>query len=85
MTKSSSASLYHRHRFPPDVIAQAGWLYFKFPLSLRMVEDPLAERGVIVSHQTVRMWADKFRRQFAADIRRRSKGQFAGKWDLNRL
>lgn len=79
MIKSSSASLYHRHRFPPDVIAQTVWLYFKFPLSLRMVEDLLAERGVIVSHQTIRMWADKFGRQFAADIPRRSKGQFADK------
>ncbi len=47
-------NLYRRHRFPPDVIAHAVWLYFRFPLSLRMVEDLLAECGIIVSHQTVR-------------------------------
>lgn len=60
MTNSSRSSIYHRHRFPPDVIAHAVWLYFRFPLSLRMVEDLLAQRGIIVSHQTVRMWAEKF-------------------------
>ena len=42
----SDRSLYRRHRFPPDVIAHAVWLYFRFPLSLRMVEDLLAVRGV---------------------------------------
>ena len=48
--------LYHRHRFPPDVIAYTLWPYFRFPLRLRMVEDLLAERGIVVSHQTVRAW-----------------------------
>ena len=52
------ARLYRRHRFPPGVIAYAVWLYFRFPLSLRMVEDLLAERGIIVSHQTVRAWGE---------------------------
>jgi putative transposase len=42
--------LYRRHRFPPEVISYGVWLYFRFPLSLRMVEDLLAERGIIVSH-----------------------------------
>lgn len=51
--------LYRRHRFPPKVISYAVWLYFRFPLSLRMVEDLLAERGIIGSHQTVRAWAGK--------------------------
>lgn len=54
--------LYCRHRFPAEVIARAVWLYFRFPLSLRMVEDLLAARGIIVSHQTVRLWAEKFGR-----------------------
>jgi transposase-like protein len=48
--------LYRRHRFPAEIIAHAVWLYFRFPLSLRMVEDMLAARGGIVSHQTVRLW-----------------------------
>jgi hypothetical protein len=52
--------LYRRHRFPAEI---------RFPLSLRMVEDLLAVRGFIVSHQTVRLWAEKFGRHFAKDIR----------------
>ena len=47
--------LYRRHRFPAEVIANAVWLYFRFPLSLRMVEDMLAMRGIVVSHETVRV------------------------------
>src|SRR5580693_8298062 len=52
--------LYRRHRFPPEVISHAVWLYFRFPLSLRMVEGMLAERGICVSYETVRRWAMKF-------------------------
>ena len=63
---------YRRHRFPSEVIAHAVWLYFRFPLSLRMVEDMLAMRGIIVSHETVRRWAMKFGRDFANKIRRRT-------------
>ena len=50
----------HRHRFPIDVIQQAVWLYFQFPLSLRNVEDLLAQRGIDVSYETVRRWSVKF-------------------------
>ena len=75
--------LYRRHRFPAEVIAHAVWLYFRFPLSLRMVEDLLAARGIIVSHQTVRLWAEKFGRTFANDIRRRSSGRLGDKWHLD--
>jgi putative transposase len=56
MTPAARNPLYRRHRFPAEVIAHAVWLYFRFPLSLRMVEDLLAARGIIVSHQTVRLW-----------------------------
>lgn len=52
--------LYCGHRFPAEIIAHAVWLYFRFPLSLRDVEDLLAERGIIDSHLTVRFWAEKF-------------------------
>ncbi|CDZ64626.1 IS6 family transposase [Neorhizobium galegae] len=75
--------LYRRHRFPAEIIAQALWLYFRFPLSLRMVEDILAARGIIVSHQTVRLWAEKFGRTFANEIRRRSAGRLGDKWHLD--
>jgi putative transposase len=58
MSKASRDPLYRRHRFPAEIIAYAVWLSFRFPLSLRLVEGRLAERGIIVSHQTVRAWAD---------------------------
>ncbi len=75
--------LYRRHRFPADIIADAVWLYFRFPLSLRMVEDMLAARGIIVSHQTIRLWAEKFGRTFANQIRQRSRGRLGDKWHLD--
>ena len=49
MSKIARDPLYHRHRFPAEIIAHAVWLYFRFPLSLRMVEDMLAARGIIVT------------------------------------
>jgi len=75
-------SLYRGHRFPVEVISQAVWLYFRFPLSLRMVADLLVARGIVVSHETVRRWAEKFGRDFANTIRRRAP-QFGDKWHLD--
>jgi putative transposase len=69
MTKSVS---YKRHRFPPQIIAHAVWLYFRFPLSLRLVEEMLLERGVVVSYETVRRWAIKFGPSYARRLRRKS-------------
>ena len=66
---------YVRHRFPAEVISHAVWLYFRFPLSLRMVEEMLAARGILVSHETVRQWALKFGQSFANKIRRRLPAQ----------
>jgi putative transposase len=77
-------SLYRGHRFPAEVIAHAVWLYFRFPLSLRMVEDLLSARGIIVSHETVRRWAEKFGRDFANKIRR-CVPQFGDKWHLDEV
>jgi putative transposase len=84
MTQQHRDPLYHRHRFPSEIIAHAVWLYFCFPLSLRMVEDLLAARGITVSHQTIRTWAEKFGRNFANRIRRRS-GRFGDKWHLDEV
>jgi putative transposase len=47
---------YARHRFPPDVIRRVVWLYLRFTLSYRDVEDPLSERGIEVSNESVRRW-----------------------------
>ena len=49
---------YAGYRFPAEIISHAVWLYFRFPLSLRMVDELLAARGIIVSHETVRQWAE---------------------------
>ncbi len=66
-------SIYHRHRFPPDVIKRAVWLYFRFNLSFRDVEELMAERGVDVSYETIRQWGDKFGQAYAKRIRSRSE------------
>src|SRR5580704_6642012 len=54
---------YAGYRFPAEIIGHGVWLYFRFPLGLRMVEELLAARGIIVSHETVRQWARKFGQQ----------------------
>src|SRR5215218_6944993 len=72
------------HRFPAEIISHAIWLYFRFPLGLRMVEEMLAARGVIVSHETVRQWARKFGQAFANQIRRRLPGA-GDKWHLDEV
>lgn len=60
---------YKRHRFPPDVIRYAVWLYFRFTLSFRDVEELLAERGIDVSYETIRCWTVKFGYRFAENLR----------------
>ena len=77
-------SRYAGHRFPPEVIGHAIWLDFRFPLSLRMVEEMLAARGILVSHETVRQWGLKFGQAFANQIRRRLPGA-GDKWHLDEV
>jgi putative transposase len=62
---------YAGYRFPPDVIHQAVWLYLRFTLSLRDVEDLLAERGIVISYETVRRWVNHFGPIIAAELRKR--------------
>lgn len=69
MIKSIS---YKRHRFPPEIIAHAVWLYSRFPLSLRLVEEMLLERGIVVSYETVRRWAVKFGPNYTRRLRRKT-------------
>src|SRR3954451_19165490 len=75
---------YAGYRFPPEVISHAVWLYFRFPLSLRMVDELLAARGITVSHETVRQWARKFGQAFANQIRRRLP-RAGDKWHLDEV
>src|SRR3954454_14701013 len=77
-------SRYAGHRFPPEIISYAIWLYLRFPLSLRMVEEMLAARGIIVSHETIRQWALKFGQAFANQIRRRLL-RAGDKWHLDEV
>src|SRR4051794_40256469 len=83
MTMPASPS-YAGHRFPAEIISHAVWLYFRFPLSLRMVEEMLAARGIIVSHETVRQWALKFGQAFANQIRHRLPRP-GDKWHLDEV
>ena len=83
MTPSTQPS-YAGHRFPPEVIGHAVWLYFRFPLGLRMVEEMLAARGITVSHETVRQWARKFGQALANQIRRRLPCP-GDKWHLDEV
>ena len=69
--KEHDAAQYTRHRFPPEVIAHAVWLYCRFALRYRDVEELLAERGVMLPHETVRQWCRKFGQQYANALRRR--------------
>jgi putative transposase len=72
------------YRFPPEIIAHAVWLYFRFNLSFRDVQDLLAERGVIVSHETIRQWCTRFGAAFAGGLRRR-RARAGDKWHLDEV
>ena len=65
---------YKRHRFPPDIISYAVWLYFRFNLSQRDIEDLLAQRGISVSYESIRLWCIKFGQMYAKRLKRRHQG-----------
>ena len=75
---------YGGHRFPPEVISYAVWLYFRFPLSLRMVEEILAARGIEVTYETVRRWSVKFGLGIARRIRASAPAR-GDKWHLDEV
>ena len=72
---------YHRQRCPPDIISHAVWLYHRDGMSFRDVEDLLAERGIIVSYETVRQWCGKF---YARQLKRR-QGRLGETWFLDEV
>ena len=65
---------YKRHRLPPAIIQYAVWLYYRFNLSHRDIEDLLARRGVLVTHESIRLWCNKFGQRDALRLRRRHRG-----------
>src|SRR5215217_6025628 len=74
--------IYAGYRHPAELISYAVWLYFRFPLSLLMVEEMLAARGISVTYETARQWSLKFGREFANRIRRRAPCR-GDKWHLD--
>ena len=71
---SKSTSLYKRHRFPSEIIQYAVWLYHRFNMSHRDIEDLLAERGIEVSYESIRLWCNKFGPHYARRLKRRHQG-----------
>jgi putative transposase len=84
MQKEARTPSYKRHRFPPAIIAHAVWLYFRFALSYRDVEELLAERGVLVTYETIRQWCRKFGQVYANELRRR-RPQPGDTWHLDEV
>src|SRR6266849_10797548 len=84
VAEPADRSPYRGYRFPPEVIAHAVWLYFRFHLSFRDVQDLLAERGVIVSHEAIRQWSTKFGATFAGGLRRR-RTRVGDKWHFDEV
>ncbi|MEH0449955.1 IS6 family transposase [Streptomyces sp. B21-102] len=73
---------YKGHRYPVEVISHCVWLYFRFPLSLREVEELMLERGSVVSYETIRHWCGKFGQTYANALRRRQP-RSGDKWHLD--
>ena len=69
-----STTLYKRHRFPPEIIQHAVWLYHRFNLSHRDVEDLLAERGITVSYEAIRLWCNKFGLKYVRRLKKKHQG-----------
>lgn len=84
MTSTTCIS-YKRHRFSPEVISHCVWLYFRFQLSFRDVQEMMAAQGVTVSHESIRFWCDKFGRQYAQSIRLRAQGTIGDRWHLDEV
>ncbi len=75
---------YSRHRFPPDIIRHAIWLYLRFTLSYRDAEELLAERGIDVSYETIRRWVLKFGPMFARNLRRQ-RPRPSDQWHMDEM
>ncbi len=84
MTTATTAPSYKGFRFPAEIIGHAVWLYFRFALSYRDVEELLAERGVIVNNETVRQWCRKFSQTYANELRCH-RPQPGDKWHLDKV
>ena len=80
----STRSLYQGHRHPREIISHAVWLYYRFGISFRDVEDLLAERGITVSYETIRRWCAKFGLDYSKRLKRR-QGRLGDTWFLEEV
>jgi putative transposase len=80
----NTKSLYHGRRFPPEIIIHAVWLYHRFCLSYRDVEDLLAERGIVVSYESIRQWCNQFGPNYAGKLKKR-RGRMGDTWFLDEV
>jgi putative transposase len=84
MTPDTNPERYKNHHFPPEIISHAVWLYFRFTLSYRDVEERLFARGIAVSYEAIRKWCRKFGQDYANQIRRR-RPRTGDKWHLDEV
>ncbi|MFL4910777.1 IS6 family transposase [Streptomyces sp. MMS24-I2-30] len=84
LSVGSASPSYKGHRYPVEVISHCVWLYFRFPLSFREVEELMLQRGVIVSYETIRRWSAKFGQTYANGLRRR-RPRPGDKWHLDEV
>ena len=84
MTTASDSPDYTGYRFPAEIISHAVWLYFRFSLSYRDVEELMAARGIVLTYETVRQWCRKFGQQYANQVRR-LRAQTGDKWHLDEV
>ena len=80
----SIQSLYHGYRYPREIIGHAVWLYYRFGMSFRDVEDLLAERGIVVSYETIRRWCAKFGLDYVRRLKRH-QGRLGDTWFLDEV
>ena len=80
----NARSRYYGHRFPTEIISYAVWVYHRFCMSFRDVEDLLAERGIIVSYETIRHWCRKFGSAYVRKLKRR-QGRLGDVWHLDEV
>src|SRR4029453_8513125 len=83
MTPPADPARYKNHRFPGEIISHGVWLYYRFPLSYRDVQEILFERGIDVTHEAIRQWCLKFGQDYANPLKRR-RAQPGDKWHLER-
>ena len=84
MTPPANSERYKNHRFPGEIISHGVWLYYRFPLSYRDVQELLLERGIDVTHEAIRQWCLKFGQDYANRLKRR-RAQPGDKWHLDEV